>query len=640
MRYIRFLRVLCCLAAASLCFPLFLPALAAPCDCAYSPVIVLPGYSGPQLFLDAGLETEQQVWAPQLGGEAVRSIADVLVNILPKMILDAGGNADEVVKKFGEIYTTMFDKLEMNDDSSSKYNVAPLPQHAWNCRWDVMLERGQERLNIAQRASTNSLLAYIPADHVYIFANDWRMGQVEGAGALHKFIQEVKADSGHDKVSLFGVSYGGQLAAAYFTFYGGADIDRAVLHAPAIRGSSLTVDLLENPDFVFDPALLLDFAAVFTELELSLGQRLEGASMELLSDIAVKIIRAYLTPLATRFGSFWDIVPPEDYERLKALYLDPEKNAEILRRSDRVHYEMMPNIGETLRRMQAEGVKIALLAGTGLPLASGNLIDSDAVIDVTSTTGALALPLGAQPPVDIPTDPVCQNKDHPHRSPDGRIDASCAYLPEQTWFFRGQYHGQAAWDLYARQLYCKWLFTDDIQDIYSDPDFPQFRDSCNPSDGLEARFSGSVSGWLTAGDDTLLLKNLSAYDVSLLSVRAEGLEFEAPILGRITLRPGETARLRYETLLPAQARQFGLTVEFVREAPVLPAKEHRTFLFTALPAHEIVPQALHFPAGEPQAAPPLLHPARVLLISAATAASLCLASVAVGVMYRRKLRGK
>jgi len=634
----KFLRALCCLAAALLCFAPLSPALAAPaCGCGHSPVIILPGYSGPQLFLDAGLETEQQVWAPQLGGEAIRSIADVLVNILPKMLLDAGGNADEVVEKFGELYTTMFDKLEMNDDGTSRHNVAPLPQHAWNCRWDVMLERGQERLNIAQRASTHSLLDYIPADHVYLFANDWRMGQVEGAGALHEFIREVKADSGHDKVSLFAVSYGGQLAAAYFTFFGGAEIDRAVLHAPAIRGSSLTVDLLENPDFLFDPVLLLDFAAVFMERELSLGQRLEGVSMETLSDIAVKIIRAYLMPMATRFGSFWDIVPPEDYERLKALYLDPVANAEIIRGSDRVHYEMMPGIGGTLRRMQEQGVKIALLAGTGVPLASGSPIDSDAVIDVTSTTGALALPLGAAPIAAPPAESVCTDSGHPHRSPDGRIDASCAYLPEQTWFFRGQYHGQAAWDLYARQLYCKWLFTDDIQDVWSDPDFPQFRDSCNPSDGLEARFSGSVSGWLAAGDETLLLRNLSAYEVSLLSVRAEGLEFDVPILGRITLRPGETARLRYETILPARARQFGLTVEFVRETP-LPAREHRTFPFTALPAHENVPQALRFPAGEPQAAPPLLHPTRILLISLALAASLALASVAVGVMHRRKLR--
>ena len=569
-------------------------AAAEPRDCGHPPVIILPGYSGPQLFLDAGLETEQQIWAPQLGGRTLRSIADVLLTTLPKLLADAGGNADAVVKKFGEL-APMLEKLAMNEDGSSKYNVSPLPRHACDARWDVMLARGQERLNLAQRPTTNSMLDYVPAERIYIFGNDWRTGQVEGSKALHAFIQEVKADAGCGKVSLLGVSYGGQLAAAYFTFYGGADIDRAVLHAPAIRGSALTVDILEKADFAFDPISLLDLAAVFLQREFSLSQRLKRAKrMALLSDITVRVMRAHLLSLFTNFGSFWDLVPPEDYDRLKAQYLDPVKNAEIIRKSDIVHCEMMPNIGETLRGIQSQGVKLALIAGTGLPLASGSPIDSDSIVDTAAATGARVLPLNAEPPVDTPLSA--------HQSPDGHIDASCAYLPEHTWFFHGQYHGQAAWDCYARQLYNKWLFTDDIRDVFSDPAFPQFRDSCNPSDGLEARFSQSVAGYLTAGDEALLLSNLSAYDIGLVSVRAEGLDFEARIPGRMTLRPGETVRLPYEACLPVSACCFGLTVEFVRRTPV-PARERRSFAFTALPAREEAPQALRFPGGEATTAP-------------------------------------
>ena len=576
-------------------------AAACPGDCGHPPVIILPGYSGPQLFLDAGLETEQQIWAPRINGVTLRSIADVLLTTLPKLLADAGGNADAVVEKFGEL-VPLLEKMAMNEDGSSKYNISPLPQHARDARWDVMLERGQERLNIAQRPTTNALLESVPADRIYIFGNDWRLGQMEGAKALHEFIREVKADAGCGKVSLLGVSYGGQLAAAYFTFYGGDDIDRAVLHAPAIRGSALTVDLLEKPDFTFDPVSLLDLAAVFLQRELSLSQRLKRVRrMEQLSDIAVRVIRTHLVSLATKFGSFWDIVPPADYDRLKAQVLDPVENAEIIRKSDVVHYEMMPNIGETLRRMQRQGVKIALLAGTGLPLASGSAIDSDSIVDVAAATGALAMPLDAEPPEGAPYST--------HRSPDGRIDAGCAYLPEHTWFFRGQYHGQAAWDRYARQLFNKWLFTDDIQDIWSDPAFPQFRDSCNPSDGLEARFDRSVSGCLTAGDEALLLTNLSAYDIRLASVKAEGLEFEAPVLNRIVLRPGETFHLGYEAVLPARACCFGLTVEYVRKSP-MPAREQRSFSFTALPAQDEVPPTLRFPGGEDGAISPQPAPNR------------------------------
>jgi alpha-beta hydrolase superfamily lysophospholipase len=576
------------------------------------------------------------VWNLPIEGDTTRSLVDVVLNVLPKLIVNANGNSETVVKTIGEMIY-LFEKLEMNDDGSSKYNISPVPQNARDARWDVMLEREQERWN-NQRPATKTLLEYLPADHIYLFAADWRKGQLDGAERLHQFIQEVKEDAGHDKVSLFGVSYGGQLATAYFTFYGGEDIDRAVLQAPAIRGSALTADLLEDPNFAFDPETFFDLAAVFIDRELSLDQRLKGLDLPLINSIVMQVIRTYLQPIFLKFGSFWDIVPPEDYARLKAKYLDPEKNAEIIRKSDIVHNEMMANAGKTLRAMQKQGVKIAIICGVGLPMASGNPSSSDYIIEVASTAGARALPLGSKGVAVAPADSlVCADPAHRHRSPDGSIDAACAYLPENTWFFQRQYHGQAHWDIYARALYQKWLCTDELRDVHSDPNFPQFRNSSNHSDGLELRFSGSVSGYLTEGDETLLVTNLSAYDISLVDLLAEGLRLEVPVQSRLALSPGETLRLRYEAILPAKETIFQLTVKFVREAPV-PAKETRTYTFTALPAHTKVPVALRFPAPAPTAAPLHLRPVRTLLIFLALSVSLALASVAVGVMYRGKLR--
>jgi len=606
------------------------PALAAPDD--PTPVIILQGYSGPQLFLDYGEDSEQQVWAPALDGGTVRSVADVLLYVLPKLIVDAGGNADSVVEKFGEV-APLLSKLEMNEDGTSAHNLTPAPHGARNSRWDVMKASGQERLN-TQRAITESLLGAVPADHAYVFANDWRRGQVEGTANLHAFIQEVKEDSGHGKVNLLGVSYGGQLAAAYLALYGGEDIERIVMHAPAIHGSRLSVDILENEDFAFDPVLLLDFTAVYLERELSLNQRFSGVTMEQVSDIALRVLRTYVQPIFLKFGSYWDIVPPEDYERLKAEYLDPEENAEIIRRSDIIHYEVMPRIGEALREWQAKGVKIALVCGTGAPLIGGNMVDSDRIIDTASTTGASVAPLGGGE-APLPETPVCAAPGHPHRSPSGAIDASCCYLPDQTWFFAGQYHGQGAWDPWASGIWTKWLYTDELRDVYSDPEYPQFRDSCNPSDGIEARFSGGVSGWRAAGDDTLLLKNISSHDLSLLSVRAEGLRLEIPLVNRVALRPGETARLHCEGEIPARRQPFTLTVEFVRES-LVPATETRSFAFAAMPG--ALPAALRYPPQEDTSPPPRFQPVRTLFAALALAASLGLASAAVGVMYRGKLR--
>jgi len=631
----------CCLLTAFILFTLFAPALAAPEsgaqeDSGPTPLIILQGYSGPQLFLDAGQESEQRVWAPTLGGTDVRSLADVLLYVLPRLIVDAGGNADRVVEKFGEVIP-LLEKMEMLEDGASKFDLTPCPKGARDSRWDVMKEHKLERLN-TQKAITESMQAVVPDDHIYVFANDWRRGQLEGTANLHSFIQEVKADSGHEKVNLFGVSYGGQLAAAYLALYGGENIERIVMHAPAIHGSSLAVDIMENDDdFTFDPVMLLEFTATYLEMELSLNQRFPGVTMEQVSDIALRVLREYVKPIFLKFGSYWDILPPADYERLKAKYLDPEENAEIIRRSDVIHYEVMPGIGETLREWQAKGVKIALVGGAGSPLVGGNMVDSDRIIDTASTTGASVAPLGSENPVAAPAQPVCANPGHPHRSPGGAIDASCCYLPDQTWFFFGQYHGQGAWDAWARSIWTKWLYTDELQNVYSDPEYPQFRDSCNPSDGIEARFSQSVSGWLAPGDDTLLLKNVSAHDLSVLSVKADGLRLEIPLVNRVVIRPGETARLRCKGEIPARRQVFTLTVEFVRES-LVPAAEKRGFTFAAIPGN--LPEMLRYPPLEDVPAPPRFQPMRTLIAALALAVSLGIASAAVGVMYKGRLREK
>ena len=607
--------------------------------CEQTPVIMLQGYSGPLLFLNADTDQEEPVWPPPLNGDTSRSVLETLLNVLPKLIIDANGNSDKVVEESGKMLE-IIKTMEMNNDGTSLYDVMPKPQNAYRGRWDRMLKAGQERLN-SQRPITNTLAEHIPTDHIYVFASDWRMSQLQTISRLHTFIQEVKELSGHDKVSLCAVSYGGQLATTYFTYYGGADIDRVVMHSPAIRGSRLVVDLLEEDDFVFDLISALEVLTVVLQRELSIAQRVHGVSMEQLNNIAVRILRAHMTPLFLKFGSFWDLVPQDQYERIKKKYLDPVKNADIIARADKMHYNMMPKAAETLRRMQKAGVKIAIVSGHDVPLVSGNPINADLIIDIESVTGAKTLPTNSKKRFTTPCGTSCSNTAHQHISPNGRIDASSAYLPEHTWFFNKQYHAMGAWDVYTSELYCKWLFTDEIQDVRTNPAFPQFRDSNNPANALEARFSDSVSGYLSAEDDTLLLKNLSKYSISLVSLKAEGLEFEVSMVNRISIDPGETARLRYETTLPNSKKHFTITAEYLREGPVQ-SKETRTFEFVALPSHEKKPAELQFPAPEPADAPPAAPAARTMvarvLMNAVTAAlSLVFMAFAVAVMLKKQL---
>jgi hypothetical protein len=66
------------------------------------------------------------------------------------------------------------------------------------------------------------------------------------------------------------------------------------------------------------------------------------------------------------------------------------------------------------------------------------------------------------------------------------IDASTAYMPDNTWFVNGLFHGMTYWDYYSRELMTTLLLTDRITDVYSDPKFPQFKDTTNPSSIISA----------------------------------------------------------------------------------------------------------------------------------------------------------
>ncbi|MDR1464993.1 MAG: hypothetical protein LBJ11_06825 [Oscillospiraceae bacterium] len=642
-RFYPFSRLAAALLACALSAGSLLPVLAAPDGAGKAaaepnPVILLPGYSGPQLFLEHEDGARKQVWNIPINGDTTQTLLEGLINILPKLIVDAGGSEDEVIRRAGEIYGKLFAVLEMNEDGTSRYPIVPYPTRVRDARWDVMLERKEERLN-NNRPITNSFLDYVPAEKIYIFSSDWRKGQRENAASLDAFIQQVKADSGCDKVNLFGISYGGQLAAAYFTYYGDkGDVDRAVLHSPATRGSELVYDLLNNEDLTFDLVSMTDFTQVFIQREGSLEWALKGVTLKQINDIAVHVIRTYLEPLALRFGSFWDLMPPEHYEETKRQYLDPARNRRIIEESDAIHYEVMPHIGETLARMQRQGVKIALLCGSGLPLAGGNPVNSDYIINVSSSTGAYAVPLGEALPVDYTCEaPICQNPAHRHLSPAGDVDAACAYLPEHTWFYQGQYHGQGEWDPYARALYCQWLFTDQIQDVHSNPDFPQFRESCNPSDGVSARFSESVSGYLSPEDDTLLIENLSAHDISIASVTASGLDLRVTISTPIRLTSRGIARLRYECILPLKETRFTLLIRYTKETAV-PQPAERTLSFTLLPAGA-ASASLHYPL-KLAALPSTFSLWQILLPVLAVAGSASLAAIAVVTLYRRPIRDR
>ena len=160
---------------------------------------------------------------------------------------------------------------------------------------------------------------------------------------------------------------------------------------------------------------------------------------------------------------------------------------------------------------------------------------------------------------------------------DRTIDASCAFLPEKTWFIKGQYHGMIYWDSYTRPLIVKMLLTDDIVDVHSDPDYPQFELGQNPVDAVYAKFTNETSGFYNSESNALLVRNLSEkYSITVKSVEAEGCEFTVD--KSAVIAPGEELEIPCTKLSGGNIK---VDITYVRKGEFLTSPFTKTVYFCA-----------------------------------------------------------
>ena len=307
-------------------------------------------------------------------------------------------------------------------------------------------------------------------DHVFTFTVDWRLGQVDAAKRLDDFIQQVKALTGHQKVNLHSISHGGQLVGFYLFYYGyKQDVNNAVLNVPALCGSSIVADLLYNEGISFDEHTLMQMVQAGFVMENDFDWLFDLIPLDMLDEPARALIWEGLWPILRYCGSVWDLLPEADYRVLRDRYLDPVENAALIEKLDESHFQVMPQMGESLRRARNEyGVNVSIMASTGNGLATGSQSNSDFIIDTQYTSGAYCAEVGERFPNNYqPKATVCSNPSHNHVSPSMEVDASCAFLPENTWFIEGQFHGMSYWDDYSKSLYLKLLLTDELENVRS-----------------------------------------------------------------------------------------------------------------------------------------------------------------------------
>ncbi len=511
-----------------------------------TPVVFVAGYTSSRMWLNRGTPDEKRVWKPDIE----QKVVDAVKSELPGIIADAGG---AVLGDCSALFSTLepyvneiLEPLRMNDDGSSKYNVEVYPHAVEDTRLDQLKK-------IKYYPDYDSLVRIGAAagdKNVYCCTLDWRLSQVDCARVLDEYIDGVLAATGADKVSLLGVSFGGQTVASYLSLYGGDKVSNVVLHSPALDGSSIVSELLSGKRFKIAWHDALELYEAYDKNETDFASLTNIVSPAFLDGFIYEFLNYFLIDFFLNFGSVWDLVPLDEYAALRDRLLRDGKHDAIIAKSDKYHFEIAANRAADFARLQAQGVDIAVIAGYGFNLAVEKGENSDGVIGLASTTGAVS----AQPGESLGKKYVpasCGKSGHYHISGSNSVDAATGYIPERTWYVEGMLHGLGCLENKVSELMNTLLLTDEIRDVRSSAEYPQFMASQNRCRGVYCAFGSCAEGFVTPYSTGLTVTNLSETDSIVIDgIYSHGAKLTFGYSCETVLAPGESLTAKVCGKLP------------------------------------------------------------------------------------------
>jgi len=425
-----------------------------------------------QLFLNEGTEEEEIVF--DSSNSLMRDTNGKEAIIEAVKALDFQKVGDEFVQLFSGAYS----KVQMDSSGDS---ILP------DITSDFMLGRD---LNIAIPLPDRPWFTLGKNEAFWFF--DWRLDPWDLAETLHTYIQEVKEETGAEKVNVMALSGSGPLTMCYLKRYGTEDLASLVFSITMHNGSSMFGNIATKNLGLNAANLGNSGPAKFMELDVSeyallLRGLYEVGLLDILSALITlvgggiidRIYEEAIIPYWFQMPFYWSLVPHSQYEEAKQkLFQGDPKYGELVRKTDRYQYDVMAR-GDDILKKAASEIKLALICGYGFPLApfaKGPYLNSDEVVDT-----ALASQGATCAPPNHPFGPsykqaVSGNKNY--ISPDRYVDASTCALPDQTWFVKGMYHGV----LNRYEGWYDWFMeTEGDYSVWGNPDYPQYLQFVEPA---------------------------------------------------------------------------------------------------------------------------------------------------------------
>ena len=505
------------------------------CNCDYSPVIILPGINhSPTYLYDENNEPVLDSDGKQIGGTLLILETRNIIKIVPKLLFSIFATILTqhnvgLDKAAYEAASYLF-SIQKCDDNGN--HVENLQTKRWNHPISEMTEDDIQWLY--RMVPIQALENEIGGDHIYMFTFNLVGDPMESADELHEYIKMVKEQTGHDKVSFLPVSLGGTILTAYLDKYGHEDLDQIVNAVACLNGTDIVADMYARKWNLSDEYLYHEYIARIMEEENddpTLGYII-NIVLHILPRSGVNAllsgaISAILDTIMINCPQMWAMVPSYRYEALANKYLSSPEKAELRAKTDRFQQARL-NLNDNILAAVADGVKVNSISGSNLAFGeqmysffnivdSANKVNTDGIINMSSTTmGATGAPAGQTLPEGYKQ--AYTNPDYPdysYISPDNKIDASTAVLPDNTWIFLNQHHEVGNNDVVLNLA--KALFVGEVSNVHDNPEkYPQFNYTCNTK---------GIRRWRLpdAKDELEKNANLSAEDkAELTAAIAEG----------------------------------------------------------------------------------------------------------------------
>ena len=552
--------------------------------CKHSPVIVLPGINhSPTYVYDEndepvmynGNHVGSTLMILNEAALTTEAILKLVASALATIGLQTNIGLDKVAYNLvSEIFK--YQRCDENGD-----HIENLKTQRWNYSLEKM---SQEDLDWTYRmVPMQALVEEIGEDHVYFFTFNLVGDPMNSADDLEEYIEMVKEQTGHDKVTLLPVSLGGTILTAYLEKYGHSKIDQIVNAVACLDGTDIVADFFAREWRLDDEYLYHQFFTnIFIESE---GNPTIGYLINTLLHIIPRsgieallsgAVSGLLDTLMLNCPQFWAMLPSYRYEALAERYLSDKP---VLKARTDSFQQARLNLKQNILDAVADGVRVNSIAGSNLDfgeemytyfniVASAEKRNSDGIVNLNSTTLGATGAAGKQTldDVDYEKNTYCKNPAHNHVSPDNMVDTSTAILPENTWVFLDQYHEVGYNDVVLNLA--KAIILGEVTDVNDNPEmYPQYNGPCNTQ---------SIRRWKLPDAKKVDQTNLSEKDKAELNAAiAEG---EAVLKMTIADQPRvEAAEARLIAILHKVGAEGYENVEAKKDSPLDPLWENVTY---------------------------------------------------------------